>query len=293
MTMKAYVKSALYVDFDNVHSNLEHESPDAAHAFVTNPAAWLAWFMRGGHDPSGEFGAEAAPRRMLVRRCYGSPWKFGKYRLEFVRAGFSVIDCPPLTSRGKNCADIQMAVDILDALEHPTRFEEFIILSSDADFTPILTRIREHDRRSTIITNAVAAAPLKAACDCAISEVAFGCDALGVIPHAELRERVRLATEEALEQSPDGEMLLGALGNKLPKDVRDELRESNYCGCGGLRALLESGKVGGDYKLSRHGTDYKLSRPGGRLAVAETSRRAECADEADADETNALVPEAA
>ena len=31
-----------------------------------------------------------------------------------------------------------MAVDILDAIAHPTGFEEFIILASDADFTPVL-----------------------------------------------------------------------------------------------------------------------------------------------------------
>jgi uncharacterized LabA/DUF88 family protein len=52
-----------------------------------------------------------------------------------------VIDCPPLTSQNKNGADIRMVMDILDALNHQTRFNEFILLSSDADFTPLLTRL--------------------------------------------------------------------------------------------------------------------------------------------------------
>jgi uncharacterized LabA/DUF88 family protein len=53
-----------------------------------------------------------------------------------------VVDCPPLTQRGKTSADVYMVMDVLDALEHKTEFDEFIILSSDADFTPVLLRLR-------------------------------------------------------------------------------------------------------------------------------------------------------
>ena len=42
---------------------------------------------------------------MLLRRCYLNPAEFGSYRTSFVRAGFTVHDCPPLTTRGKNAAD--------------------------------------------------------------------------------------------------------------------------------------------------------------------------------------------
>jgi uncharacterized LabA/DUF88 family protein len=76
---------------------------------------------------------------------------YGRFRPFFTRAAFRVVDCPPLTTRGKNSADIYMVLDILDALEHPTSFDEFILLSADADFTPVMLRLRAHDRRTVLL----------------------------------------------------------------------------------------------------------------------------------------------
>jgi hypothetical protein len=79
------------------------------------------------------------------------------------------VDCPPLTARGKNAADIVMVMDIIDALEHSTKFEEFIILSGDADFTPVLSRLRAHDRRTAIFADSRTAASYRAVSDLVIS----------------------------------------------------------------------------------------------------------------------------
>ncbi len=155
------IKTALFIDFDNVYSNLDKSDPRAAVRFAEDPAAWLEWFQLGQHVAAD--GAE--PRRLLLRRCYLNHSVFGSYRTGFVRAGCSVRDCPPLTTRGKNAADVWMTLDILDAIAHPTGFEEFIILASDADFTPVLLRLREHDRRTVLINDRVMAAALRAACD--------------------------------------------------------------------------------------------------------------------------------
>ena len=57
-------------------------------------------------------------------------------RHHFLRAGFEVVDCPPLTAQLKNSADIRMVMDVRDILTHDTYFDEFVILSADADFTP-------------------------------------------------------------------------------------------------------------------------------------------------------------
>ena len=43
----------------------------------------------------------------------------------------------------KTGTDIHMVMDVLDTLEHRTRFDEFIVLSGDADFTPVLLRLRD------------------------------------------------------------------------------------------------------------------------------------------------------
>lgn len=169
MNAAGSLRSALFLDFDNVFLALETISKGAATSFASNPALWLSWLEQGlpGY-------AEAAPaRRLLLRRCYLNPLSFGRYRPNFVRHAFSVIDCPPLTMQGKTSADIRICMDLLEALAHPTRFDEFILLSADADFTPVLLRLREHDRRTVVVAIGPASSAYKAAGDDVITEDAF------------------------------------------------------------------------------------------------------------------------
>ena len=187
------IKTALFIDFDNVYSNLDKSDARAAARFAEDPAAWLEWFQRGRHIASE--GTE--PRRLLLRRCYLNPAAFGAYRTGFVRAGCSVRDCPPLTTRGKNAADIWMTLDIIDAIAHPTGFEEFIILASDADFTPVLLRLREHDRRTVLINDQVMAAALRAACDVVVPQDRFVTEALGLPTEKPIEARTEPPAPEA------------------------------------------------------------------------------------------------
>lgn len=171
-------KTALFIDFDNIYSGLQRVTPQAADAFATDPGAWLRWLESG--MPADDASTEAEPRRILVRRCYLNPRVYQKYRAYFVLAGFDVVDCPPLTQQGKTSADIRMAMDVLDTLGHQTHFDEFVILSGDADFTPVLLRLRAHDRRTVILAVGFAAQAYKAACDLVIGEGAFLETALGI-----------------------------------------------------------------------------------------------------------------
>ena len=66
-----------------------------------------------------------------------------------------------------------MVMDVRDYLTHETYFNEFIILSSDADFTPVLHRLRAHARRTVIFANDHTAAPYKALSDGEIREQDF------------------------------------------------------------------------------------------------------------------------
>ena len=104
-------------------------------------------------------------RSILIRRCYGSPDRMRPFRAYFTRSGFQVVDCPPLTTSGKNSADIVMTLDIADTIEHRTRFDEFVILSSDADFTPVALRLRAYDRITSILANQQTAAAFRSCCD--------------------------------------------------------------------------------------------------------------------------------
>lgn len=166
-------KIALFVDFDNIYLGLRETSREAAEAFATRPGTWLRWIEQGMQlDPRAD---RTGPKenRVLIRRCYLNPDTFGKYRGYFTHSGFTVVDCPTLTSRGKNSSDIVMVMDILDALRHETHFDRFVIMSADADFTPVLQRLRAYDRRTAVLVSGQAAPAYRAACDRLITEDQF------------------------------------------------------------------------------------------------------------------------
>mgnify|MGYP001184829026 CR=1 FL=1 len=63
-----------------------------------------------------------------------------------------------------------MVMDVRDLISHDTYFDEFIILSGDADFTPLLHRLRAHARRTVVFANDHTAAPYTAIADGEIRE---------------------------------------------------------------------------------------------------------------------------
>jgi len=113
------MKSALFVDFDNVFSQLRQLQPDAAERFARHPLEWIGWLTRS--LPLPEPHEEGERRRLLVRRGYLNPNWYQNYRHAFLRAGFEIVDCPPVTSQGKTSTDIHMVLDIVDLLQHCTR----------------------------------------------------------------------------------------------------------------------------------------------------------------------------
>ena len=177
------LRCALFVDFDNVYIGLQRLDPSAAEAFASAPTHWLT-ALETGNDAEGEFS-----RRFLIRACYLNPSVFSQFRPNFTLAGFSVVDCPSLTQQGKSSADINLVLDAVDALSADTRYDEFVILSADADFTPLALRCRAADRRVTIITAGPAASAYRAVADT-------------VITADELAELVKHPEPEGLEEPP-------------------------------------------------------------------------------------------
>lgn len=177
--IRSYSRTALFVDFDNVYSNLNAIDPAAGEAFAVEPDRWLRWMQEDMGQVVRDV-PEDSGREILVRSCYLNPVAFGRFRPFFMRAAFRVVDCPPLTTRGKNSADIYMVLDILDALQHPTSFDEFILLSADADFTPVMLRLREHDRRTVLLATGPSATALRSACDMVLPLEVFLSEALAI-----------------------------------------------------------------------------------------------------------------
>ncbi len=173
------MKSALFVDFDNVFTQLRALQPAAAERFARQPVEWMRWLVERLEVPDGH-PDPAARRRVLVRRCYLNPNWYQQYRHAFLRAGFEIVDCPPVTSQGKTSTDIHMVLDIIELLQHETRYDEFIVLSADADFTPVLRKLRRYDRRTSVLAIGFPSAAYQASADLLIDERLFIEEALGL-----------------------------------------------------------------------------------------------------------------
>lgn len=151
------IKSALFLDFDNIFGGLHSRDPQSAFAFAENSSEWLASLSTRGLP-------EGASRELLIRRVYLNPYggnrikdeergtpNFHRFRHKLIQSGFEVVDCCSMTNQHKNAADIRIVIDILQSLNQTTRYDEFIIASSDSDFTPLLQCLRANDRRTMII----------------------------------------------------------------------------------------------------------------------------------------------
>jgi hypothetical protein len=217
---RSHVRTALFVDFDNMYLNLKAIDPAAGEAFATEPDRWLRW-MREDMGQVVPDATEETSREILIRACYLNPVSFGKFRPYFTRSAFRVVDCPSLTSRGKNSADIYMVLDIVDTLAHSTYFDEFVLLSADADFTPVMLRLRAHDRRTVLLASGPSATALQSACDMVVPLDVFLNEALGISLH---QASPQARPVSSLPGAP-APQLPGQVGsNRLQQAMRDELQ---------------------------------------------------------------------
>lgn len=249
------MKSALFVDFDNVYSGLRKLDPKMADQFAQKPQRWMQWLVSALELP--EHAPADARRRVLVRRCYLNPQVYQRFRPSFNLAGFEIIDCPSLTSEGKTSTDIHMVLDIIDLLQHEAHYDEFIVFSADADFTPVLRKLRRWDRRTTVLAVGFPSAAYRASADLLIDPDQFVRDALGFrdddetapaeatpAPAAARSAQPDLAgaaydvVRKAVADSPVP-MALSRLASLILAQV-DGMDASTWAGFGSFRQLIES-----------------------------------------------------
>ena len=78
-----------------------------------------------------------------VRRCYGDFSSQQMSGWSRVQAEFGLVPHhQPANTVGKNASDIALVIDAMD-LMHSGRFDGFVLVSSDSDFTRLASRIRE------------------------------------------------------------------------------------------------------------------------------------------------------
>ena len=124
-------RSAVYIDFENLPL-----PPEAI-------ANWLAWLEDGVFDASGR------RRRFLQKRVYWNSHA-ERHRELFERHGFVSILIGKFSGL-KNGADIRMAMDVVEATYTRSEIDEYLLLTGDSDFVPVLDRLREKSKRSGIV----------------------------------------------------------------------------------------------------------------------------------------------
>jgi uncharacterized protein (TIGR00288 family) len=85
--------------------------------------------------------------RIIFKRAY-CDW--GNYRdavRDFHGHGIEMVDIPQSKASGKNSADIHMVVDALDLCYQKGHIDIFALLSGDSDFSPLVAKLKENDKR--------------------------------------------------------------------------------------------------------------------------------------------------
>ncbi len=119
---------ALYID----HENVAIGARDIGYKFELAPLL----------DALAERG------RLIVRKAYADWNLFREDRRDMVDGNVELIEIPQRSdSVRKNAADIQMAVDAMELALTRDFVSTFVIVSGDSDFTPLVSKLRELNKR--------------------------------------------------------------------------------------------------------------------------------------------------
>src|SRR5699024_2982606 len=72
---------------------------------------------------------------------------YRKYMAPFHAMGIEMIDIPQTRVSGKNSADIRMVVDAIDLCYAKDHIDTFVLVSGDSDFSPLVSKLKENDKR--------------------------------------------------------------------------------------------------------------------------------------------------
>ncbi len=164
------IKSVLFFDFDSIYRSLNRQRAGSGEQLGARAGAWLEAIETGElMEPRGE----EIRRRFATKRCYADPKVLGKNRGWLTANGVQIVDCPQLGGHPRTPADVHLVLDTADALEHGAEVQEFILLTAEADLTPLLFRLRAHNRRIVVYSTEAGVASYNALADATIPERAL------------------------------------------------------------------------------------------------------------------------
>ncbi len=201
--------------------------------------------------------------RVIVKRAYADWSRYRDARHELMNAGLGLIEMPSAREGAKNRADIQMAVDAMELAYSREHVNAFVIVSGDSDFTPLVGKLRELDKRVIGVGNRESASELLIAnCDEFIFYDILAAQAGGSVPRRAsgsgqnlnpvqlLQETLTALQREGIEW-PLASIVKDSMRRKYPAFDENEHGYSTFS-----KFLEEAGSTGhgapGDRPAQRH-----------------------------------------
>src|SRR5450755_2574873 len=84
---------------------------------------------------------------IVVKKAYCDWERYREFKAGMHEAAFELIEIPHVRQSGKNSADIRLVVDALDLCYTKSHVDTFVIISGDSDFSPLVSKLRENNKR--------------------------------------------------------------------------------------------------------------------------------------------------
>src|SRR3954462_7447210 len=85
--------------------------------------------------------------QIVVKKAYCDFERYKTFKRGLHEAAVELIEIPHVRQSGKNSADIRMVVDALDLCYMKSHVDTFVIISGDSDFSPLVSKLRENDKK--------------------------------------------------------------------------------------------------------------------------------------------------
>jgi uncharacterized protein (TIGR00288 family) len=84
--------------------------------------------------------------KVVYKRAYADWSRHDRHKVRLHELGFDLLEIPKRSMTGKNSADIRMVVDAMELIISKEHIDTFCLVTGDSDFTPLVGKLREHDK---------------------------------------------------------------------------------------------------------------------------------------------------
>lgn len=84
---------------------------------------------------------------VIIKKAYADWSRFQEYKDELHENAIELIEIPKNYMTGKNSGDIRLVVDAMDLCHTKDHLDCFAIVSGDSDFSPLVSKLRENNKK--------------------------------------------------------------------------------------------------------------------------------------------------